>query len=82
MILEAVWTRKRKVTDQEVLMGFVAVFFNPVSLIGPAIQNMGCVKDLVMYLSIFTFLEESKNDTRASVLRGIALVIDPGSWPF
>ena len=37
LILELVWKQKRNVTDLEVNIGLVTIFFNPLALIGPGI---------------------------------------------
>lgn len=83
-LLDLIWRRKKLVQEYEVSVVMMIVFLNPLQLISPCCYNVGGIKDVFMYLSIYLFLEPLGPDTLDMLnhagVTGLSLYLDPTSW--
>jgi len=83
-LLDLIWRRKKLVQEYEVSLVMMIVFFNPLQLISPCCANVGGIRDVFMYLSIYLFLEPLGKDTLDMLnhagVTGLSLYLDPTSW--
>lgn len=82
-IIDLVWMKKKRVRDSEIATMMLIVFCNPLQLSSVCAQNVGIIKDLLVYVCIYAFLLPSKqalSDTSRAALIGVTLYVDPSSW--
>lgn len=60
------------------------IFFNPLHLSSPSAQNVGVVKDLLCYLTLYLYIEKASQTLLNQIIQaaviGTTFYVDPSSW--
>lgn len=74
-IIDKVWSQKKNVLDYEVAIMMFLVFFNPLQLIRLSINDLGALKDLLLYMTIDSVLNTDPRPFAVVVIQAVIIGI-------